>query len=64
MYLTDLRAGLAPRYGLVRYAFYIAFFPQLLAGPLVRWSEIMHQTDERPYGGRTRRSGSRAASCC
>jgi D-alanyl-lipoteichoic acid acyltransferase DltB (MBOAT superfamily) len=50
MYLTDLKAGRAPRYGLVRYALYIAFFPQVLAGPLVRWSEIMHQFEERPYG--------------
>jgi D-alanyl-lipoteichoic acid acyltransferase DltB (MBOAT superfamily) len=49
MYLTDLRAGRAPRYDLVRYALYIGFFPQVLAGPLVRWSEIMHQLDERPY---------------
>ncbi|MDB5592397.1 MAG: acyltransferase, partial [Enterovirga sp.] len=49
MYLTDLKAGRAPRYGLVPYAFYIAFFPQVLAGPLVRWSEVMHQLDERPY---------------
>src|SRR3712207_1347483 len=49
MYLTDLRAGRAPRYDLVRYALYIAFFPQVLAGPLVRWSEIMHQLEERPY---------------
>jgi alginate O-acetyltransferase complex protein AlgI len=49
MYLTDLKAGRAPRYDLVRYALYIAFFPQVLAGPLVRWSEIMHQFDERPF---------------
>ena len=49
MYLADLRAGVAPRLGLVRYALYIAFFPQILAGPLVRWSEIVHQLDERPY---------------
>jgi alginate O-acetyltransferase complex protein AlgI len=49
MYLTDLRGGRAPRYDLVRYALYIGFFPQVLAGPLVRWSEIMHQLDERPY---------------
>ncbi len=49
MYLTDLKAGRAPRYGLVDYAFYIAFFPQVLAGPLVRWSEVMHQLGERPY---------------
>lgn len=49
MYLVDLKAGRAPRYGLVPYALYIAFFPQVLAGPLVRWSEIMHQLGERPY---------------
>lgn len=49
MYLTDLRRGEAPRFGLVKYALYISFFPQVLAGPLVRWREIMHQLDERPY---------------
>jgi alginate O-acetyltransferase complex protein AlgI len=49
MYLADLKAGRAPRYGLIRYALYIGFFPQVLAGPLVRWSEVMHQFDERPY---------------
>jgi alginate O-acetyltransferase complex protein AlgI len=49
MYLTDLRAGKAPAYDLNRYALYIGFFPQVLAGPLVRWSELMHQLDERPY---------------
>ncbi|MGC5778266.1 MBOAT family O-acyltransferase [Methylobacterium sp. NFXW15] len=49
MYLADLRAGRAPSFGLVKYALYISFFPQVLAGPLVRWSEIMHQFDERPY---------------
>ena len=49
MYLTDLRAGRAPRFRIAEYAFYIAFFPQVLAGPLVRWSEVMHQLGERPY---------------
>ena len=49
MYLVDLRAGKAPRFDLTRYALYIAFFPQVLAGPLVRWSEIMHQFNERPF---------------
>ncbi len=44
-YLVDLRRGLAPRFALVRYALYISFFPQVLAGPLVRWREIMHQFD-------------------
>lgn len=49
MYLTDLKAGRAPQFSLLRYSLYIAFFPQVLAGPLVRWTEIMHQFDERPY---------------
>ena len=49
MYLTDLRAGRAPPLGLVRYGLYIAFFPQVLAGPLVRWRELVPQLDERPY---------------
>ncbi|MFC7396637.1 MBOAT family O-acyltransferase [Chelatococcus sp. GCM10030263] len=49
MYLTDLKAGKTKTFDVVRYGLYIAFFPQVLAGPLVRWSEIMHQFDERPY---------------
>jgi alginate O-acetyltransferase complex protein AlgI len=49
MYLADLKAGRAPHLNLTRYAIYIAFFPQVLAGPLVRWSEIVRQFDERPY---------------
>lgn len=47
MYLTDLRRGEAPGYDLVRYALYIGFFPQVLAGPLVRWREIMAQLEMR-----------------
>jgi alginate O-acetyltransferase complex protein AlgI len=49
MYLVDLKAGIAPRFDVMRYALYICFFPQVLAGPLVRWREIMYQFDERPY---------------
>jgi alginate O-acetyltransferase complex protein AlgI len=49
MYLTDLRRGKAPPIGLVKYALYICFFPQVLSGPLVRWSEILHQFDVHPY---------------
>jgi alginate O-acetyltransferase complex protein AlgI len=43
MYLTDLGAKKAPLYDLTRFGLYIAFFPQVLSGPLVRWSEVMHQ---------------------
>jgi alginate O-acetyltransferase complex protein AlgI len=50
MYLADLGAGIAPLYGLTRYGLYIAFFPQVLSGPLVRWSEVMHQFEARAFG--------------
>ena len=43
MYLVDLRRGKAPSYRLDQYALYIAFFPQAIAGPLARWSDVIHQ---------------------
>ena len=49
MYLVDLRSGKAPVYPLGRYALYIAFFPQAIAGPLARWSEVMHQFGRQVY---------------
>ena len=49
MYLVDLRRGKAPDYQLGRYALYIAFFPQAIAGPLARWSEVMHQFGREVY---------------
>ena len=49
MYLVDLRKGKAPIYPLGRYALYIGFFPQALAGPLARWSQVMDQFGSRIY---------------
>jgi len=49
MYLVDLRKGKAPEYPLDRYALYICFFPQAIAGPLARWSEVMHQFGRKVY---------------
>ena len=49
MYLVDLRKGKAPLYSLDRYALYIAFFPQAIAGPLARWSEVMDQFGREVY---------------
>ncbi len=49
MYLVDLSKGQAPRMDVVRYALYIAFFPQVLSGPLVRWREILAQFDLDPF---------------
>ncbi len=48
IYLVDLLRGRAPRYGLRDYALYIALFPQILAGPLVRHNEIMGQFSLSP----------------
>ena len=49
MYLVDLRRGKAPEYPLGRYALYISFFPQAIAGPLARWSEVMQQFGTQVY---------------
>jgi alginate O-acetyltransferase complex protein AlgI len=43
IYFADLLKARAPRYSLRDYALCIALFPQILAGPLVRHSEIIHQ---------------------
>lgn len=49
MYLVDLRRGKAPAYSLGRYALYISFFPQAIAGPLARWSQVMDQFGHQVY---------------
>ena len=43
IYMADAARGNAPLYSFRDYALYIALFPQILAGPLVRHSEIVHQ---------------------
>ncbi len=43
IYWADLVKGGAPRYSLRDYSLYIVLFPQILAGPLVRHTEIVHQ---------------------
>lgn len=42
-YLLDLRKGKIRPYGLREYALYVAFFPQLIAGPIVRHNELIDQ---------------------
>ncbi|MBR0645839.1 MBOAT family O-acyltransferase [Plastoroseomonas hellenica] len=42
-YLVDLRRGKAHAYPLLDFALFVTFFPQLVAGPLVRHNEIIHQ---------------------
>jgi len=47
-YLVDAARGVAPEYGLRRFVLYVSFFPQLIAGPIVRHNEIMLQFDADP----------------
>lgn len=42
-FLVDLRRGEAERPTLFRYGLFVSFFPQLIAGPIVRWQEIGKQ---------------------
>jgi D-alanyl-lipoteichoic acid acyltransferase DltB (MBOAT superfamily) len=42
-YLVDLRRSGAPAYPLRDYALYVSFFPQLIAGPIVRHNELIPQ---------------------
>jgi D-alanyl-lipoteichoic acid acyltransferase DltB (MBOAT superfamily) len=48
-YLVDLRRKRAPEYSLLDYALYISFFPQLIAGPIVRHHEIIGQFALDPF---------------
>ena len=43
MYLADLRAGTGPDRGFLGYAAFVAFFPHLIAGPIVRPCEVIPQ---------------------
>ena len=48
MYLSDLRSGRTGHVGLLDYALYIAFFPRIIAGPLVRPTELLPQLATMP----------------
>ncbi len=42
-YLADRHRGTAPLYGFREYFLYVSFFPQLIAGPIVRHNEFIPQ---------------------
>lgn len=53
-YLVDIYKGLiSPSKSIVRYGFFVSFFPQLIAGPIVHYTEITSQIgrsyDENKY---------------
>ena len=45
--LVDVARGSKPAKSLLRTGLYISMFPQLIAGPIVRWDEIRAQIGER-----------------
>ena len=45
-YVIDAYRGGVPRYGLVDYALFVVFFPQLIAGPIVRHSDTIPQFND------------------
>ncbi len=47
-YLVDVRRGAAPERNPLRYALFIAFFPQLVAGPIVRTRQLLPQIERPP----------------
>jgi D-alanyl-lipoteichoic acid acyltransferase DltB (MBOAT superfamily) len=60
-YLMDLKRGKAPIYGFQDYFLFITFFPQLIAGPIVRHHEIIPQYDRDPRRAETWENLSRGA---
>lgn len=48
-YLVDVYRGLQPTHSLSSYILYVSFFPQLIAGPIVRYHDIAAQLIKRNY---------------
>jgi alginate O-acetyltransferase complex protein AlgI len=46
-FLIDLRRGSKYESGLLRYALFVSFFPRLVAGPILRYNEIVPQMTTR-----------------
>lgn len=49
-YIIDVYRGVKPPMkSILNYALYILFFPQLIAGPIIRFNEISDQIEDRSY---------------
>ncbi|MEO2169827.1 MAG: MBOAT family O-acyltransferase, partial [bacterium] len=57
LHVDVYRGELAPPRNLTRYALFVCFFPQLIAGPILRGRELLPQIEEggRPTADRNRR---------
>ncbi|QEF99322.1 Peptidoglycan O-acetyltransferase [Stieleria maiorica] len=64
-YTIDVYRGkIRPSKSLLDFALYVAFFPQLVAGPIVRASELLPQLSQRPeWSGRRFYGGFQLALC-
>lgn len=49
-YLIDSARGEAKKIGLLDFALFAAFFPQLIAGPIVHYKEVVPQLQSRRFG--------------
>lgn len=58
-YLVDVYRGEAPQKRFTRLALYIAMFPQLIAGPIVRYCEIEGQLERREHSWKSAAKGIR-----
>ena len=57
-YLIDIHRGIiAPQRSLLKFAMYKAMFPQLIAGPIVRYAQVARQIDVRPISAWRVRTG-------
>ncbi len=46
-YLVDTHRGKTKERGFLKYCLFVSFFPQLIAGPIVHYNEIVPQLDDR-----------------
>ncbi len=60
-YLIDLRRGDRHQYGLLEFFAFVTFFPQLIAGPIVRHNEMIPQFARDPRGPQAWENLSRGA---
>jgi alginate O-acetyltransferase complex protein AlgI len=45
-YIIDVYEGIAPKVAFHKYSLFVAFFPQLIAGPIVHYESVMPQFDD------------------
>jgi D-alanyl-lipoteichoic acid acyltransferase DltB (MBOAT superfamily) len=49
-YIVDCYRGGVPKYGWWQYVLFVSFFPQLIAGPILRHKEIFSQYNKATFG--------------